>query len=106
MKKAIADKWVKALRSGEFEQGQGALKANNKYCCLGVLQELTGILANKDDEEYLDSLNAYEVCRLKSNSMKTLAHLNDENLWNEDGTKGVLKNTFNDIATYKLVKRD
>lgn len=38
MKKEWADKWVKALRSGEFKQGIGALKdKNNNYCCLGVL---------------------------------------------------------------------
>lgn len=38
MKKEWADKWVKALRSGEFKQGIGGLKdKNNNYCCLGVL---------------------------------------------------------------------
>lgn len=39
MKKAIAKKWVKALRSGEFNQGQNSLrdKASDTYCCLGVL---------------------------------------------------------------------
>lgn len=29
-------KWLDALRSGEYEQGTGALCDNNKYCCLGV----------------------------------------------------------------------
>lgn len=43
-------KWVKALRSGEYEQGQGSLKATdfdmrlgqykNVYCCLGVAREV------------------------------------------------------------------
>jgi hypothetical protein len=36
----IADKWIIALESGEYTQGVGALKENNKYCCLGVLCEL------------------------------------------------------------------
>lgn len=45
MKKEIAKKWVKALRSGKYNQGQGCLKqttSNNKtfHCCLGVLCEL------------------------------------------------------------------
>ena len=31
-----AQKWVAALRSGNYAQGIGALKANGKYCCLGV----------------------------------------------------------------------
>lgn len=32
--------WIKALRSGEYEQGMGKLQANGKFCCLGVLCEL------------------------------------------------------------------
>ena len=31
-----AKKWVKALRSGEFEQGTGYLRKGDKFCCLGV----------------------------------------------------------------------
>lgn len=40
MKKRIANKWIKALRSREYEQGFGKLKNGNKYCCLGVLCEI------------------------------------------------------------------
>lgn len=32
--------WASALRSGEFQQGQGLLRHGGKYCCLGVLCEL------------------------------------------------------------------
>lgn len=32
--------WVKALRSGEYEQGKQALHPNGKFCCLGVLCDL------------------------------------------------------------------
>lgn len=31
--------WVDALRSGDFKQGQNVLRANRKYCCLGVACE-------------------------------------------------------------------
>jgi hypothetical protein len=37
------EKWVSALRSGEFEQGLHRLYLNNTYCCLGVAGELCGI---------------------------------------------------------------
>lgn len=41
MKKAIAEKWVKALRSGKYKQGTGYLRTSqdnsNSFCCLGVL---------------------------------------------------------------------
>jgi hypothetical protein len=31
-------KWIKALRSGEYKQGCGALRpSKDKFCCLGVL---------------------------------------------------------------------
>lgn len=45
MKKQIAKKWVKALRSGKYKQGKGYLKQFNsknepRHCCLGVLCEL------------------------------------------------------------------
>ena len=42
MKKEIADKWVAALRSGEYTQAREMLAcdARTKHCCLGVLCEL------------------------------------------------------------------
>jgi hypothetical protein len=40
MKKSIAKKWVKALRSGEYKQGFGKLNLSGRFCCLGVLCEL------------------------------------------------------------------
>lgn len=38
-------KWVEALRSGDFEQGKGALKdVDGNYCCLGVACEISGVV--------------------------------------------------------------
>lgn len=58
MIEAIKDKWVAALRSGEYKQGQNKLvNADGSFCCLGVLCELAhkeGIVNNKEvivDEE-------------------------------------------------------
>lgn len=43
MKKSIAMKWVKALRSGKYKQGRKVLKnSEGKYCCLGVMCEVVG----------------------------------------------------------------
>ena len=33
--------WLKALRSGKYEQGQSFLCNHNKFCCLGVLLDST-----------------------------------------------------------------
>lgn len=40
-------KWVKALRSGEYEQARETLRTRRPeghfaYCCLGVLMDITG----------------------------------------------------------------
>lgn len=43
MKKEIADKWIQALRSGEYRQAPGHLKDSDGYCCLGVLCEISGL---------------------------------------------------------------
>lgn len=36
----VKQKWVAALRSGEFEQCKGTLRMGDRFCCLGVLSEL------------------------------------------------------------------
>ena len=39
-KQEVRKAWVKALRSGQYKQGQHSLCTNKRYCCLGVLAEL------------------------------------------------------------------
>jgi hypothetical protein len=40
MNQEIKAEWVKALRSGEYEQTRGYLRHDDGYCCLGVLCDL------------------------------------------------------------------
>ena len=41
MKQEWKDKWVAALRSGDYEQGREGLRDyKNRYCCLGVLCDI------------------------------------------------------------------
>ena len=40
MKKEIAEKWVAALRSGQYAQTTGTLRSADQFCCLGVLCDL------------------------------------------------------------------
>ena len=40
MKKEIKDKWVAALRSGEYQQTKEFLATSDGFCCLGVLCDL------------------------------------------------------------------
>lgn len=49
MNAEIKTKWLAALRSGEFKQGQSRLKTGDgAYCCLGVLCHITGKLNEED----------------------------------------------------------
>lgn len=44
MNPTVKTKWLKALRSGKYKQGKGALRiikdGETQYCCLGVLCDL------------------------------------------------------------------
>lgn len=40
MKTEAMRAWIEALRSGEYEQTDGRLEQDGKYCCLGVLSDL------------------------------------------------------------------
>lgn len=59
MRKDVAKKWVKALRSGKYKQGQSYLKATwddkkgVRYCCLGVLCELYNETMKKSKKKTL-----------------------------------------------------
>lgn len=94
MKKSIMKKWVAALRSGEFKQGQGKLKHKNdngeiSFCCLGVAREIG--LVNKKQQ-------GYELCSFEFMSKKNQAKLAVMN----DGSGPQYKRprTFKEIAAY------
>lgn len=44
MNKKLKAKWLRALRSGLYRRGRGALanSAGTKFCCLGVLADIQG----------------------------------------------------------------
>lgn len=44
-------KWIKALRSGEYDQTQGALcDGGTSFCCLGVLVNIQGSYWHENDD--------------------------------------------------------
>jgi hypothetical protein len=69
MKKSIKKKWLKALRSGEYQQTTGQLRQGSydgqtSFCCLGVLCNLHAqahpeiAAQNYDPEHYMGSFGA------------------------------------------------
>lgn len=59
MKREVRDRWVAALRSGEYAQGRyGLCDSQGRYCCLGVLNDVMGnkyISEGGGSRSYLDS---------------------------------------------------
>lgn len=56
LEKEFAEKWVKALRSGKYEQGEGYLEnADGQYCCLGVACKISYPRARLLHKFFIDS---------------------------------------------------
>lgn len=55
--KKVKAKWVKALRSGKYEQGTGALETKfpDRYCCLGVAKHLGIAKQRPTGDEFLEN---------------------------------------------------
>lgn len=53
MKKEVMEQWVAALRSGEYAQVDGVLRARDEsgdsFCCLGVLCQISGLEEPEDE---------------------------------------------------------
>lgn len=83
--KRFKDRWVKALRSGDYKQGQCYLvskdiEGNKTYCCMGVICDLetNGRFTNSDKDSPL-SRREYipEVLRKNISLQEKLSNFND-----------------------------
>ena len=91
MNKEIKEKWVKALRSGEYDQTRRALHDKNGFCCLGVLCDLHSKesgerwVSERDGDSKLTYMgwvgilpgSVEDWANVRSLDMENLAHLND-----------------------------
>ena len=96
MNQAIKERWVKALRSEEYKQGDAALHYEDTYCCLGVLCDLVDpngwdctngadhVERSMTRHQGFDSMPSTQVlieADLDDHNAHTLAGLNDEQGW-------------------------
>ena len=79
-------KWVNALRSGEYKQGDCSLFRNGKYCCLGVASVILGWDKKGDGYKFLPDLIQYGGA---SGFGSRLVQMNDSH-----------EKTFNQIADF------
>jgi hypothetical protein len=86
MNKRLRNRWIGALRSGEYKKGRHNLYARGRYCCLGVLCAIQGM----DCRSKIDmSVLAKYMCVIDPPHIAVLVSLNDAE-----------NKTFKQIADY------
>lgn len=56
MKPEIAKRWADALRDPKYKQGTGRLRRGDRFCCLGVLCDISGLDIWKDHDFLIDEI--------------------------------------------------
>ena len=59
MNQDVKQKWITALRSGEYKQIDGRLRKGDYYCCLGVLTDLYDKEIQNDHHEWYEEDGNY-----------------------------------------------
>jgi hypothetical protein len=68
MKEDVKGEWVRALRSGKYRQGTGALRSkDDEYCCMGVLCEVLGL-------EWEDPNNTFDGVPVKYRQERSVGY--------------------------------
>lgn len=85
MKAELKQRWLNALRSGNYQQGSGYLNRQERYCCLGVLcdvysykkvQATLSFCSYNGRPTNLDSIMLHEVGLTEANHRR-LIRMND-----------------------------
>lgn len=74
--------WLKALRSGKYKQGRGALKQGDLFCCLGVACDISGLDKWQTGittslETYLDKVGSLPVENMRRLELSNTAGVFD-----------------------------
>lgn len=82
-------KWIAALRSGQYRQAQERLRKDGAFCCLGVLCDITkdAVRGDWDDDDGFNIDGIYEwqtlpdqvseLVALDDDKHDALTHMND-----------------------------
>jgi hypothetical protein len=106
MKTEIKQKWLNALRSGEYKQGIGALRKatedengkydDKEYCCLGVLCDIL------EPKKWKVSDNGYGVKEWGNGNEAEPTAFPREKLMEELGLNKVVSRSSDDTIAQKL----
>ena len=90
MDRELKDRWLDALKSGEYEQGTGSLMFEDdsygpygsRYCCLGVLLDIEKCLEENPKERWhsegMPTEKFLKVVELDRHCADVLASVNDD----------------------------
>lgn len=102
--------WVKALRSGDYAKGRGALRKGDEFCCLGVLCDLAVKADAVEPWMYIsneDGASVYGATATLPTPVMRWAGLTDSNpdvVNDDDGTTSLAD--LNDFGTTFTVLAD
>ena len=80
MNQKLKEKWVKALTSGEYQQGGGQLERHGAYCCLGVLGVVAGIPFDPTNGLLYRNAGDERLAFLNAQKQFALARMNDDGI--------------------------
>ena len=101
MNSELKAKWVAALRSGRYKQGDGLLRSrNDEYCCLGVLCDVYDPSRWGDKPDYSGYTwddHDHSKTTLPPSMRDAIGHIVIDHLMKMND---VYDDTFDKIATY------
>lgn len=109
MKKSWKTKWLAALRSGKYKQGQSTLRAvddkgRKSFCCLGVLCDITSG-RSWDHNEFTASENAVWLKGVKLGSGDLTAEGCDKYGITMEEVDMLVELNDNDGASFKKIAK-
>lgn len=102
MNSQIKQKWIDALKSGEYQQTSNNLRTEQGYCCLGVLCDLYAKEKSDDDvrwSQYYDEYVFLGEDSILPGEVREWAGLSDNDVFYTDDGEGVYLAYLNDSGT-------
>jgi len=99
----LIPKWLAALRSGTYQQGEGRLNSHGKYCCLGVLCEVQGFAFHTKELES-DSFYCHDNIKWYNEETSPTNNRSSSLIQELDSSSSLIQEldsllNFNDLAT-------
>lgn len=96
----LALRWIVALESGMYKQGKEQLRKRNRFCCLGVLCDITDS-SKWDNDHYGENSTYLPVSLSEQVALKWTGDRLDDRDFEIGGTEGTLAKVNDSGATFR-----